>query len=27
VLLPALAERLSRGAYGAYRCERFGPSP
>ncbi len=26
VLLPALAERLSRGGYGAYRCEAFGPS-
>ncbi|NIX76265.1 23S rRNA (adenine(2030)-N(6))-methyltransferase RlmJ [Microvirga terricola] len=25
-LLPALAERLSRGAYGGYRCEAFGPS-
>jgi len=24
-LLPALAERLSRGRYGAYRCEAFGP--
>jgi 23S rRNA (adenine2030-N6)-methyltransferase len=24
ILLPALAERLSRGRYGAYRCERFG---
>lgn len=26
-LLPALAERLSRGRYGAYRCEAFGPAP
>ncbi len=26
-LLPALAERLSRGGYGAYRCEAFGPPP
>jgi len=25
ILLPALAERLSRGSYGAYRCEPFGP--
>lgn len=25
LLLPALAERLSRGGYGAYRCEAFGP--
>ena len=25
VLLPALAERLSRRGYGAYRCEAFGP--
>lgn len=25
VLLPALAKRLSRGAYGGYRCEAFGP--
>jgi 23S rRNA (adenine2030-N6)-methyltransferase len=25
VLLPALAERLSRSGYGAYRCEAFGP--
>lgn len=25
ILLPALAERLSRGAYGGYRCEAFGP--
>jgi 23S rRNA (adenine2030-N6)-methyltransferase len=24
LLLPALAERLSRGGYGAYRCEPFG---
>jgi len=24
-LLPALAERLSRGGYGAFRCERIGP--
>jgi len=24
-LLPALAERLSRSGYGAYRCEAFGP--
>jgi 23S rRNA (adenine2030-N6)-methyltransferase len=24
-LLPALAERLSRNGYGAYRCEAFGP--
>jgi 23S rRNA (adenine2030-N6)-methyltransferase len=24
-LLPALAERLSRGRYGGYRCEAFGP--
>ena len=24
ILLPALADRLSRGAYGAYRCEAFG---
>jgi 23S rRNA (adenine2030-N6)-methyltransferase len=27
ILLPALAERLSRGGYGAYRCEAFGPPP
>ena len=27
VLLPALAERLSRRGYGAYRCEAFGPPP
>jgi 23S rRNA (adenine2030-N6)-methyltransferase len=27
LLLPALAERLSRGGYGAYRCEAFGPPP
>lgn len=27
ILLPALAERLSRGDYGAYRCEAFGPAP
>ena len=26
-LLPALAERLSRSGYGAYRCEAFGPEP
>ncbi|RDI59222.1 23S rRNA (adenine(2030)-N(6))-methyltransferase RlmJ [Microvirga subterranea] len=26
LLLPALAERLSRGRYGGYRCEPFGPS-
>lgn len=26
VLLPALAERLSRSGYGAYRCEAFGPT-
>lgn len=26
ILLPALAERLSRGRYGGYRCEPFGPS-
>jgi 23S rRNA (adenine2030-N6)-methyltransferase len=26
ILLPALAERLSRGSYGAYRCEPFGPA-
>jgi 23S rRNA (adenine2030-N6)-methyltransferase len=26
VILPALAERLPRGAYGAYRCERIGPA-
>lgn len=25
ILLPALAERLSRSSYGAYRCEAFGP--
>jgi 23S rRNA (adenine2030-N6)-methyltransferase len=25
ILLPALAERLSRGGYGGYRCETFGP--
>ncbi|MBF9197248.1 23S rRNA (adenine(2030)-N(6))-methyltransferase RlmJ [Microvirga terrestris] len=25
LLLPALAERLSRSGYGAYRCEPFGP--
>ncbi|SCZ09151.1 23S rRNA (adenine(2030)-N(6))-methyltransferase RlmJ [Microvirga guangxiensis] len=25
VLLPALAERLSRSGYGGYRCEAFGP--
>ncbi|HZH52899.1 MAG TPA: 23S rRNA (adenine(2030)-N(6))-methyltransferase RlmJ [Microvirga sp.] len=25
-LLPALAERLSRGRYGGYRCEAFGPA-
>jgi 23S rRNA (adenine2030-N6)-methyltransferase len=25
LLLPALAERLSRGRYGGYRCEPFGP--
>ena len=25
-LLPALAERLSRSGYGAYRCEAFGPA-
>jgi 23S rRNA (adenine2030-N6)-methyltransferase len=25
ILLPALAERLSRGRYGGYRCEAFGP--
>ena len=25
LLLPALAERLSRSGYGAYRCEAFGP--
>ena len=25
MLLPALAERLSRSGYGAYRCEAFGP--
>jgi 23S rRNA (adenine2030-N6)-methyltransferase len=24
ILLPALADRLSRGSYGAYRCEAFG---
>jgi 23S rRNA (adenine2030-N6)-methyltransferase len=24
VILPALAERLARGAYGAYRCEPLG---
>jgi 23S rRNA (adenine2030-N6)-methyltransferase len=27
LLLPALAERLSRRGYGAYRCEAFGPPP
>jgi 23S rRNA (adenine2030-N6)-methyltransferase len=27
ILLPALAERLSRSGYGAYRCEAFGPPP
>lgn len=27
ILLPALAERLSRGRYGGYRCEPFGPPP
>jgi 23S rRNA (adenine2030-N6)-methyltransferase len=27
LLLPALAERLSRRGYGAYRCEPFGPPP
>ena len=27
ILLPALAERLSRRGYGAYRCEAFGPTP
>jgi 23S rRNA (adenine2030-N6)-methyltransferase len=27
ILLPALAERLSRRGYGAYRCEAFGPAP
>ncbi|GEO18166.1 23S rRNA (adenine(2030)-N(6))-methyltransferase RlmJ [Microvirga aerophila] len=26
ILLPALAERLSRSGYGGYRCESFGPS-
>jgi 23S rRNA (adenine2030-N6)-methyltransferase len=26
ILLPALAERLSRGGYAGYRCEAFGPS-
>jgi 23S rRNA (adenine2030-N6)-methyltransferase len=26
-LLPALAERLSRQGYGAFRCEAFGPAP
>lgn len=26
ILLPALAERLSRRGYGAYRCEPFGPA-
>jgi 23S rRNA (adenine2030-N6)-methyltransferase len=26
-LLPALAERLSRRGYGAFRCEAFGPAP
>jgi 23S rRNA (adenine2030-N6)-methyltransferase len=25
VVLPALAGRLSRSGYGAFRCERFGP--
>ena len=25
ILLPALAERLSRGTYAGYRCEPFGP--
>jgi 23S rRNA (adenine2030-N6)-methyltransferase len=25
ILLPALAERLSRGSYARYRCEPFGP--
>jgi 23S rRNA (adenine2030-N6)-methyltransferase len=25
ILLPALAERMSRSGYGAYRCEAFGP--
>jgi 23S rRNA (adenine2030-N6)-methyltransferase len=24
LILPALAERLARGGYGAYRCERIG---
>jgi 23S rRNA (adenine2030-N6)-methyltransferase len=27
ILLPALAERLSRAGYGAFRCEEFGPTP
>ncbi|MBM6592768.1 23S rRNA (adenine(2030)-N(6))-methyltransferase RlmJ [Microvirga pudoricolor] len=27
ILLPALAERLSRSGYGAFRCEAFGPEP
>ncbi len=27
ILLPALAERLSRSGYGAFRCETFGPPP
>ncbi|WP_230531634.1 23S rRNA (adenine(2030)-N(6))-methyltransferase RlmJ [Microvirga roseola] len=26
ILLPVLAERLSRGSYGGYRCEAFGPA-
>lgn len=26
ILLPALADRLARGSYGAYRCEAFGPA-
>ncbi|MCB8821585.1 23S rRNA (adenine(2030)-N(6))-methyltransferase RlmJ [Microvirga rosea] len=26
ILLPALAERLSRGSYAGYRCEPFGPA-
>jgi 23S rRNA (adenine2030-N6)-methyltransferase len=25
IVLPALAERLSRSGYGAFRCEAFGP--
>jgi 23S rRNA (adenine2030-N6)-methyltransferase len=25
LVLPALAGRLSRSGYGAFRCERFGP--